>query len=168
MPTYTDREILKNREAGTAADYNMAADPATTVAQAHSYFLVIADKSADDAMASTTTAEAYTGIVIPYASRIKNIWYVATTGGITANDTTYATITISKRDSTGANPLAVATLTTTTTSSGNITQGAPKALVRTVANVDCTALSTLTYTIAKASTGVVVRAGKFVVELECI
>lgn len=168
MPTYTDRELLKNRQAGVAQTYGMAADPATTIAEANSYFLIIADKSADDAMASTATSETYTGVVVPYLSRIKNIWYVATTGGITADNTNYATVTISKRNSAAGGQATVATLTTTITSSGNITQGAPKALVRTVANVDVTALSTFTFSIAKAGSGVVVRGGKFVVELECL
>lgn len=167
MPTYTDREIIKSRDAGRAQDYN-ATDPNGEVAKQNSYFLVIQDKSADDAMASTATSETYTGVVVPYLSRIKNIWYVATTGGITADNTNFATVTISKRDSAAANPLAVATLTTTITSSGTVTQGAPKALVKTTANVDVAALSTLTFTIAKSGSGVVVRAGKFVLEMECI
>ena len=168
MPTYSDREILKNRQTGQAQTYN-ATDPVTAVQQANSYFLTIADKSADDAMAATTTAETFTGILVPYASRIKNIYYIATTGGITADNTNYATVTVSKRDAAGATPLAVGTLTTTITSSGNITQGAAKALVKsTVNSLDCVALATLTFTIAKAGTGVIVRAGKIVLEMECI
>lgn len=167
MPTYTDREIIKARQAGQAQSYGLSSLE-TAIQQTHSYFLVIADKSADDAMASTTTSETYTGVVVPYAARVKNIYYVATTGSITADNTNYATVTIYKRDSAAANQLAVATLTTTITSSGNITQGAPKALVRTVANVDVAALSTLTFAITKAGTGVVFRGGKFVVELEQI
>ncbi len=117
-------------------------------------------------MASTTTSETYTGKMVPHKSRIKAVYYVATTGGVTADATNYATVTISKRDSAAANPLAVATLTTTIASSGNITQGAPKALVLTDANIIVDALSTLTFTVAKAGTGVVLRAGEFVVELE--
>lgn len=167
MPTYTDRETVKNRQIGQAQTYGVT-DPAAVIQQVHSYFLTITDKSADDGMASTTTSETYTGVVVPYASRIKNIWYVAKTGGITADNTNYATVTINKRDSAAANQLAVATLTTTITSSGNITQGAPKALVTTKANIDVTALSTFTFSIAKSGSGVIFRGGYFVVELEAI
>ena len=162
MPT--DIEIIKYRDAGRAQTYG-ASDPNAAVRQQNTYF-VSYTKASDDAMASTTTSETYTGTVIPHKSRVRAVYYVATTGGITANDSTYATVTLNKRDSAAANKLAVATLTTTTTSSGDVTQGAPKALVLTDANIIVDALSTLTFEIAKASTGVVVRAGVFVVELE--
>lgn len=167
MPAYTDVEIEKGRRIGQFQTMGMSS-PETAAQQDFSYFLVISDKSADDGMASTATSETYTGIVVPYASRVKNIWYVATTGGITADNANYATVTISKRDSAAANQLTVATLTTTITSSGNVTQGAPKALVTTKANIDVSALSTFTFSIAKSGSGVIVRGGKFVIELERI
>jgi acyl-CoA synthetase (AMP-forming)/AMP-acid ligase II len=162
MPT--DIEIIKYRDAGRAQTYG-ASDPNAAVRQQNTYFVHFS-KASDDAMASTTTSETYTGKIIPHKARIRSIYYVATTGGITADNTNYATVTVSKRDSAAANQLTVATLTTTITSSGNVTQGAPKALVLTDANIIVDALSTLTFTIAKAASGVVVRAGEFVVELE--
>lgn len=160
----TDIEIIKYRDAGRAQTYGCTA-PNTAVAQQNTYFVQFA-KASDDAMASTTTAETYTGKAAVHKARIKAIYYIATTGGITASDTDYATVTIKTRDSAAANAATVATLTTTTTSSGNVTQGAAKALVLTDANIIVSALSTFTLTIAKASSGVVVRAGEFIVELE--
>lgn len=167
--SYTDRQILKNRQQGQAQTYG-AVDPNTAVAQMHSY-LVNFSKSADDASASTTTAETYTGKVVKYKSLLKSVEYRATTGGITSSDTLFITVTVSVRDSTGANAVTVATLTTKTTAgggSGDVTQGAATPLVLSLANVVIPAGSTVTYTVAKASTGTILRAGEFVLELEAI
>lgn len=161
----TDIEIIKERLSGQAGTYGLAASGVDAVNSLTSFVLEF-DKASDDGMASTTTSETYTGVTLPVKAKLKAAYYVATTGGITANDTTYATVTISKRDSAAGNKATVATLTTTTTSSGNVTQGAPKALVLTDANVVVDALSTVTFEIAKASTGVIVRAGKFVLVFE--
>lgn len=160
----TDRELLKAQEAGVAGTVG-ATDPIGEVAKIHSY-TVSFSKASDDAMASTTTSETYTGIYIPYKCRLKSVTYSATTGGITADNTNYATVTVSKRDSAAANLTTIATLTTTITSSGNITQGAGKACVVTGSAVIITAGSTITFSIAKAGSGVVVRAGTVTLELE--
>ena len=161
MPT--DIEIIKYRDAGRAQTYG-ATDPNTAVRQQNTYFVTFA-KAADDAMASTTTAETYTGKAIPHKARIRAIYYVATTGGITSDPTNNATITLKTRDSAAANPLTVATYTSDT-AGGSVTQGAPFTMTLTAANVIVSALSTLTLTIAKGGSGVVVRAGEFIVELE--
>lgn len=163
---YTDRELLKQQESGALGTLG-ATNPIDTVGQAHATTFTFS-KASDDGMASTTTSETFTGIYIPYKCKIRNVYYVATTGGITADNTNFATVTVSKRDSAGANLTTVATLTTTITSSGNITQGAGKALVLTAANIVCTAGSTITFSIAKAASGVVVRAGSFTVEVEYV
>lgn len=162
----TDRAIMKQQEAGQLNTAGVSS-PITAVAQAHSYTLSFS-KASDDAMASTTTSETYTGLYVVYACRVKSVTYSATTGGITADNTNYATVTVSKRDSAAANLTTVATLTTTATSSGNITQGAGKALVlsTTAGALDLAIGATFTYSIAKAGSGVVVRAGTFTVELE--
>lgn len=163
----TDTEIMKARLAGQAQSYGLSTDSAaiTEAGKVHTYHRAF-DKAADDAMASTTTAETYLGRRIPYRSWLKSIYYTPTTGGITASDTVNITVTISVRDSAGANKTTIATLTTTTTSSGSLTQGVPKALVLTSANVIIAAGSTLTYEVAKTSTGTILRAGEFILELE--
>lgn len=166
--SYTDRQILKNRQQGQAQTYG-AVDPNTAVAQAHSYLLSFT-KAADDGSASTTTAETYTGKRIPYQSLLKSLNYIETSStGVTASDTLFVTVTISVRDKTAANPLVIATLVTKITGgSGNLAQGVPYSMPLTVANVVIAAGSTVTYAIAKASTGTVFTAGEFVLELEAI
>lgn len=168
----TDRSALKAQEAGALGTYisggTAVSDPIGTVAAAHSEHRAFT-KASDDAMASTTTSETYTGMYIPRAAKLNGITYVATTGGITADDANYATVTVYKRDSAAANQTALATLTTTTTSSGSVTQGAGKGLVlATTTAVSIAAGSTITYAVAKASSGVVVRAGVFTLDLEWV
>jgi hypothetical protein len=162
--TYTDRQILKKADAGAAASFGCS-DPITAVAQAHSSIFTFS-KASDDAMASTTTSETYTGIYFPYACKLKAVTYVATTGGVTADASNYATVTVSKRDSAAANLTTVATLTTTVASSGSITQGAGKGLVLSGSAVNISAGSTVTFSVAKTGTGVVLRAGVFSLEVE--
>lgn len=170
MPTYTDREILKNRQAGAAQTYGLS-NVDTAIGQAHSDKLAFDKMTAalalgDDAMASTTTAETYTGCVNLYKGRIKAIYYIPQTGGITADASNNATITIKWRDSTGGNAVTVATYTTDV-AGGSATQGVAKAMTLTqAANTIITALGSFTLTIAKTGSGVVVRGGKFVVEVE--
>lgn len=125
------------------------------------------DKASADAMASTTTSETYTGVYIPYDSKV-TVYFNPTSGSLTANDTNYATVTVSKRDSAAANKATIATLTTTTTSSGNLTQGAGKQLVAASGSASVAAGSTITFEIAKTGTGVVVPAGRFTVVCEKI
>lgn len=165
MP-YTDRELIKQQEAGQAATSG-ASDPIGEVAKVHTYYVSFS-KSADDAMASTTTSETYTGVIVPVKSLLKSVKYVATTGGITANATNYATITVSKRDSAAANKTTVASFATDTVTTDDVTQGAPKAFDLSTSNVVITAGSTLTFEIAKAASGVVVRAGTLTLELEAV
>jgi hypothetical protein len=161
----TDREILKQQEAGSLCT-TAAVDPINEVAKAHSLWLGFA-KAADDAMASTATAETYTGVLVPVKSRIKAINYIATTGGVTADATNNAVITVSYRDSTGGNAVVLGTFTSNV-AGGNVTQGAPKAFTLTAANVIVAANGSLTYTITKGGSGVVVRAGNFTVECEAV
>lgn len=123
-------------------------------------------KAAADGMASTTTAETDCNQLVRYAGRLKTLYIVCTGAALTADAANFATITVSKRDSAGANLTTLATLTTTIASSGNLAQRAPVAFVLTDANVDIAALSTLTFSIAKTGTGVVVPVSFFVAVVE--
>ncbi len=165
MPT--DREIMKQQEAGALGTAG-AASAINEVAKAHSMWLSFA-KASDDAMASTTTAETYTGVFVPVKSRLRGVTYIATTGGITANATTFATITISKRNSAGASKTTIAVFATDTVTTDDVAQGVPKAFYAAdLSNVIIDAGSNITFEIAKASTGVIVRAGTFTLELEAV
>ena len=165
MPT--DREILKAAQVGHVGSAGLT-DPIAAVAKAHSIWVRVFSKASDDAMASTTTSETYTGTLVPFNAKLKAVYYVATTGGITANATNYATITISKRDSAGANKATVASFATDTVTTDDVAQGAPKAFTVTAANQIITENSTFTFEVAKAASGVVVRAGEFWAELEAV
>lgn len=165
MPT--DREYLKAQQAGVLGTSG-ATSAIAEIDTAHSLWIPIT-KASDDAMASTTTAETFAGVLIPFKARVLAIKYVATTGGITADGTNNATITISKRDSAGGTKTTVCAVTTNV-AFGNVTQGAAKSFASgiTAANVIITADSTLTYEIAKGGTGVVVRAGTIWVQVTAV
>lgn len=162
----TDRELLKAQQAGAFATSG-ASDPIGEVGKLHTRYAFF-DKASDDAMASTTTSETYTGVYVPVKSKLKSVKYVATTGGITANATNYATITVSKRDSAAGNKTTVATFASDTVSTDDVTQGVAKDMTLSSANVVIDAGSVITFEIAKAASGVIVRAGRFHLELEAI
>lgn len=78
---------------------------------------------------------------------------------VTANDTNYATLTLAKRDSAGANSATVGSMTTQITGgSGNVTAFLPVALSLTAANRVVPSGSVLTIAVAKASAGVALAA----------
>jgi hypothetical protein len=162
--TYTDRDLLKKTQVGLASSAGLA-DAIGAVADQNTrstYFT----KAAADGMASTTTSEVFTGNVTVRKAKLKGIYLNLTGAGLTADNTNFATITVSKRDSAGANKTTLGTLTTTITSSGNLAQGGAKPFVLTAANVDLPALTTFTFEIAKSGSGVVVPAGVFTVDFE--
>ena len=109
---------------------------------------IIEDKAADGA-ANTTTAENSLGAVFEAGTLVDA--FVIPDAALTADDTNHAVITISKRDSAGANKTTVATITTNV-ASGNWVQFARKAL--TLSNTTIAAGSSFTYEISKPGTGV--------------
>ena len=162
----TDRELLKAQEAGALAS-SAATDPIGAVGEAHSALFEFT-KSDADSMAADATSETYTGVYVPRKAKVKAIYFLPTSGGLTADATDYATITVSKRDSAADNKASLGTITTTVASSGNLTQGVAEAFVLTAANVVVAAGSTVTFEIAKAGSGVVVPAGRFILDLEFV
>jgi hypothetical protein len=166
MPT--DREYLKQAQSGHITSIG-AVNPIGVVGEAHSVELYI-DKASADATAATTTSETFSGAYVPRKALLTQVVFVPTSGGLTANASNFGTVTISKRDAAGANKTSVATLTTTVASSGDLTQGAAKALVlsSTAGALTLSAGSSFTFEIAKTGTGVVVPAGKFVATVEYV
>lgn len=164
MPT--DTEIVKNRQAGQMSTYGLSSATAheTEAAKLNTFYLFF-DKASADAMANTTTSETYTNVCIPVKARIKSIKFNVGATGIATDAANTATITVSKRDAAAANKLAVATYTSNV-AGGAVAVGVAKELVLTAANVIVDAGSSLTFEISKASSGVVVPAGRFLVELE--
>lgn len=170
------------QEAGALSSFQTGGtpviDPVNTIAAVHSDLFPIY-KAADDGTAATTTAETYTGIFLPQTQgvsttagqrlyRLNAIYYVATTGGITGDNTNNAVITVSVRDANGANPVVLGTLTTNV-ATGNIVQGAGKTFTMATTNpAPLPAGATFTYAITKGGTGVVVRAGVITLDVEAI
>lgn len=105
---------------------------------------------AGDAAASTTTAE--TAIAYFKTGQTVARIVLVPTGAVTANDTTYATITIAKRDGAGGAASTIATLVTNV-AGGNWTAFVPKSMGAITGGALADG-SVLTYTVAKASTGV--------------
>jgi hypothetical protein len=120
---------------------------------------------AADAMASTTTAEASVGNGVEFDGRAFAVYFTPTGAGLTAHNTDYATITLSARTPAGGASVPFATLTTTLTSSGTLTQYVRKAFVL-AAGVDVLEGSDVTVAIAKAGSGVVVPVGYFTILFE--
>ena len=124
-------------------------------------------KAADDAMASTTTAEAFVASV-PYAGLIKAIYFIPG-AAITADASDFATLTVRKYDAAGANDEIVGTLTTELVAGGgigNATAGVRYAFTLVSAQLPVVAGGSLTFEIAKAMSGVVVPASLFEVHME--
>jgi hypothetical protein len=167
----TDRTALKTQEAAMLGTYSSGGTavsaPVTTVAALHTDVFRF-EKASDDSMASDATTETRSKIYLRRLCKVNAISYVATTGGITASNSAYATITVSYRDSAGSNLTTIGTLTTTITSSGDITQDVAKDFVLAAGALSVPAGATITYSIAKTGSGVVVRAGSFTLDCEYI
>lgn len=146
---------------------SIIADPAGTPAtdvNALTDFFVQWNKPADDAAASTATAE-HAIARIPIAAEIVSAYY-GTESTITAHDTNYATLTVSVRDGAGGAASAACSQTTKITGgSGDIAAYVPKVLTLDTTKKAVAANSVLTVLISKASSGVVVPAGFISVHL---
>lgn len=124
---------------------------------------------AQDAAAGTTTAETVVGCSIAHPanptgkSKILRAYYVPA-AGVTAHDTDYATITISKYTAAGGSKTTIASLSTVI-ASGDWTALVPKqiTLTSTLADRVLEAGAAITYQIAKPGNGVQLPAGKLVV-----
>lgn len=163
---YTDRQILKQSLVGLAASLPMADVIKGVAFLSSDMFEYI--KAADDGAAATATAETDLNVFLIRPGIVKSITYVPVSGSVVADPANNAVITVSKRDTNGANLTTVGTLTTNLAGLGAATlvQRGNAACVLTPANVRCAAGSTLTFSIAKGGTGVVVRQGFFIVEVE--
>lgn len=167
MPT--DTELAKGVAVGNLS--SLLANNSNTIAEIQRQrarrFAIV--KTAADGMASTATTETWVPDgFIDGACRLYKAYLVCTGAGITADNTNNAVVTVSKRDSAGANKTTLLTFTTNTTF-GTVTQNVPKALTAAVAAstaVDVAALSTLTYEISKGGSGVVVPISYLVLYFE--
>jgi hypothetical protein len=115
------------------------------------------DKSAADGAAATATAE-HTFMRAAGPITIAAVRYVPD-AALTADNTNFAAITVTKRNADGTGNVTVATRTTAITDSGNWLQWVAVNLPLTVANINLAAGQILTVKITKSGAGVVVPAG---------
>ena len=115
---------------------------------------------AQDAAAGTTTAEAAVAMTVQKGKLVKA--YYVPAGAVTAHDTNYATITISRYTAAGGSKTTVASITTKITGgSGNWTAFVPVEITLAT-DTALEAGACLTYEIAKAASGVQLPAGSLV------
>lgn len=118
------------------------------------------DKPAADGSAATATAE-HTFMRAAGPITVKAVRFVPD-AALTASDSNYATITISRRNADGSGLVVVASINTAITVapfSGNFVQWQAVTLALTAANLSLIAGQLLTVAITKTGSGVVVPAG---------
>lgn len=118
-----------------------------------------------DALASTATAEIPVGVAVN-ASKLVKAYYLPG-AALTADDTDYATITVSRYTAAGGSKTTIASLTTETTAGGGTddwTAKVPVALTLS-ASTDIAAGALITYEVAKEGSGVALPAGSLVLVL---
>lgn len=117
---------------------------------------------AQDAAASTTTAETVVGCSVQQGKLVRA--YYVPAASLTASDTNYATITISRYTAAGGSKTTIASVTTMTTASGgsgNWTAFVPVP-IPLASDAALQAPATITYEVAKAGSGVQLPAGSLV------
>lgn len=119
--------------------------------------IVEAAKTAADGAAGTATAETV-ACGTRNGGRLLAVRFIPA-AALTADNTNYATITVSRRNAAGGGKTTVASVTTQITGSGSWTAFVPVNVP--VSNDALEPGGTLTYEIAKAGTGVVVPVGSF-------
>lgn len=113
-----------------------------------------------DGAAGTTTAEIAVG-VCPQASKLVKAYYISA-GTLTAHDTNYATITVSRYTAAGGSKTTIATVTTKITGgTGDWTACVPVPITIQADNA-IPAGALITYEVAKAASGVAIPAGSLV------
>ncbi len=158
----TDRQILKNAQAGMIGSSGCAADPLTgCVKEAHTkYYHFLVSDFGTAGRAVTTTA-----IHMPVRGKVVSVSITAPLA-VTANDTTYATVTVAKQ--TGASATTVAAKATKITAgTGDLAAAVPYKFLAAAFTASATQMSAddvLTVAIAKASTGVALTTAISVVE----
>lgn len=125
-------------------------------------------KPAADAMAADTTA--YTAadqIYMSRAGRILGAW-ILPQSTLTANASNFATVKVVKGDGAGGAETIMASATTEVTGTGNWAAGVPEALTvsSTLANTRIARGGVLSFSIAKAASGVAVPICSISVEIE--
>ncbi len=157
----TDRTILKATNSARVNSGTMAASPDLVVnAKSTRYYQFLVTDFGIAGQAVTTTA-----IHMPVKGKVVSVSMTAPLA-VTADDTSYATITVAKQTGASASTVA-AKATKITAGSGDLAAAVPykfPAAAFTAANVQMAADDVLTVAIAKASSGVALTTTTSVVE----
>lgn len=160
MPT--DTEIAKSLQVGEiSSQIGSNQNAIAEVAKQRTRFYEFS-KTAADAMANTTTAEAASNWKRIFATGLVKAIRVHSSAALTGDPTNNAVITVSKRDAAGANLTTLGTLTTT----ASWVAGTSVSFTLTAANLAVVAGGSLTFSIAKGGSGVAVPICTIVVEIE--
>lgn len=157
---------LSKLESSNSAEYTAAVPKVARQLIRRTFTL---KKPAADAMATDTTA--YTAaeqIYVTRAFRVLGAW-IQPLSTLTAHDTNYATVQVVKGDgAAGAEAVAASVTTKITGGSGNWVAGATEAMTvsSTAANTRFARGTVLSFSIAKASSGVAVPICEITVEVE--
>lgn len=143
-----------------------------TVNNLTDFFIEFA-KAADDGMASTATSDTkFWTNPYDFDVQLVSFKYSANGGGITADDTNYATIQIKSDDAANSAPAVALDMKTQLVASGgtgNIAEDvAASSTGRTPANTTLKPGANAWFAIAKSGSGVVVRAGRVTVRVRRI
>lgn len=128
---------------------------------------VLRKPAVDGAAATTTAYTAAEQIRMRCAGRVLGA-YFCPAATLTASDSTYATIKVVTADGAAGAEVVAASASTTTTGTGDFAAGRTEALTisATAADTRFVAGALLSFSIAKASTGVAVPAGVFSIDVE--
>lgn len=148
-----DRTKMKNLEVGM---FGSAGFSNVQQEVSKSHYRTITVLVSDAATAGTAVTETPIG-TLPNDAKVVAA-YFKTPIAVTANDTTFATFTVSRRTAGGSGTAIGSQTTKITGGTGNVTAFNPNPLTLTAANVQCSAGDELTLAIAKASTGVALNA----------
>lgn len=157
----TDREIIKEREAGVAQSYGLAATPKSVVSGIHSDTLTF-EVTSDASMAEI-------GMRMPAACIVRSAHFTPSVA-LAANGSSYVTYDLQKRD--GAGGAAASVATTNTNSAGanvSLAQFVPAALTLSTTAADITFAAGNVLTFKSTETGTPASPiGKVVVIVEWI
>lgn len=145
----TDREILKAADRGAAGDMSPLVSPADASDARHRR--AFSFPFTDGGTAGTAVTEEVV-FVAPRRAFVKAAT-VAFPVAVTASDTLFATVTLSKRTAGGAATVIATQTTKITGGSGNVAQFVSMPLTLTATAVQLAAGDSLTLAVAKASTG---------------
>ncbi len=159
----TDREIIKERQAGVAQAYGLAATPKAAVAAVHTRAYVGVKTGTENA--ATAVAETVL-FSVPRKGVAKTVKYINGTN-IAASLTDFAYIVVGKSTA-GAASTVIATWNTSATAVGGaMTKWVPAAFtVAPNADANIAAGDVITFTITKSTAGKLIDPGVFMVDIE--